>query len=147
MMRLTIPVSHVSRETMRPVLDGLTGLNRRILAVLRPDIPPLYASGVRYRPEPPDREDWDTADVVHGRGWGDCEDLAAWRAAELQLDGEDARADCYVSRRRPDGRRIWHAVVVRENGELEDPSLELGMRRHRGIVRPGAAFRGVMGLR
>jgi len=141
-MRLTIPVSTVSRETMRPILEGLTELNRRILRDLRPDIPPLYAANVRYKPEPPTREDWDTADVVFGRGHGDCEDLAAWRAAELREAGEDADADCYVSRVRPDGRRIWHAIVRREDGTIEDPSLELGMRRHRGIRQPGTILRG-----
>jgi len=141
-MRLTVPVLRVGRDTMRPMLEGLTALNERILAAIRPDLPALYASGVRYRAEPPDQENWDPADVVHGRGWGDCEDLAAWRAAELRLAGEDdARADCYVSRVRPDGRRVWHAVVVRDDGSVEDPSLVLGMRAHRGVIRPGARFR------
>lgn len=143
MMRLTIPVTRVTRETMRPILEGLTALNERILAELRPDIPPLYAAGVRYQAEPPTKEDWDTADVVHGRGWGDCEDLAAWRAAELRLEGDDdARADCYVSRVRPDGRKIWHAIVVRGDDSIEDPSLILGMRRHRGVRPQGSRFRG-----
>jgi len=139
-MRLTIPVTAVSRRMLRPVLAALSNLNARILTD-RPDIPPLYGSGVRYAPEPQGREDWDPADVVHDRGWGDCEDLAAWRAAELRMAGEDARADCYPSRVRADGSRVWHAVVVREDGTVEDPSLILGMGRHRGILAPGERFR------
>lgn len=91
-------------------------------------IPPLYRAGVHYKRERPDR--WDTCDLVLERGWGDCEDLAAWRAAELRQMGENAYADVvHVSARQ------WHAIVVRADGSREDPSRRLGMgarRRRRG---------------
>lgn len=85
------------------------------------DLPPLYESGIVYRPEPSGREWWETAhdllDVVPDRS-GDCEDLAAYRAAELRFfDGENARV---VIVRTPRGS--FHAIVEREDGSLEDPS-------------------------
>lgn len=85
------------------------------------ELPPLYQSGIVYRPEPAGREWWETAhdllDVVPDRS-GDCEDLAAYRAAELRyFEGEHARV---VIVRTPRGS--FHAVVEREDGSLEDPS-------------------------
>jgi hypothetical protein len=124
-------VGDVSRATMLPFLELSTRLNEELLRA-RDSTPSVYGSGVRYEIEPPGREDWDPADVLLRRGWGDCEDLAAWRAAELRDVGERARADTYVSRERPDGSRVWHAVVVRSDGSVEDPSAHLGMR-----IRPG----------
>lgn len=87
-------------------------------------LPPLYESGVVYRPESPDT--WSTADLVLARGWGDCEDLTAWRVAELRARGVGAVGDVY--RVRP-GQ--WHAVVQLPDGSVEDPSLRLGMGRYR----------------
>jgi hypothetical protein len=143
MMKLRIPIQRVSRALMVPALEALTSINEELLSSGR--FPLLYQAGVRYQNEPPGQEDWDPADRVIMRGWGDCEDLAAWRAAELRLAGEDdARADTYVSRVRPDGSRVWHAITVRGDGTVEDPSVILGMRRHRGHARHGVPFRAVM---
>jgi len=60
---------------------------------------------------------------TYARGGGDCEDLAAWRAAELRIAGEPARV--VVVRSAPG---VLHAVVRRANGRIEDPSRRLGMR-------------------
>jgi hypothetical protein len=85
------------------------------------DLPPLYDSGIVYRPEPPGREWWETArdllDVVPDRS-GDCEDLAAYRAAECRFY-EDDHARVVIIRT---PRGSFHAVVEHEDGELEDPS-------------------------
>lgn len=108
-------------------LEGLTRLNERILSAV--PLPPLYSSGVRYRTEP--REMWRHAADVLREGWGDCEDLSAWRAAELRLSGEDPGASVATYK---SGPRRYHAVVLRGDGTTEDPSRALGMRplRQRG---------------
>lgn len=88
---------------------------------LRP-LPALYASGVRYQREH-NREDWQTAEETLQRGHGDCEDLAAFRAAELRNAGElGAKAVCYAPR-----PGLIHCVVRRADGTIEDPSRRLGM--------------------
>jgi len=88
-------------------------------------LPPLYASGVRYQREPRGQEDWQSARETYKRRAGDCEDLAAWRAAELRVSGYDPRATAIIKRIRPG---LIHCLVLRGNGMLEDPSKVLGMR-------------------
>lgn len=83
---------------------------------------PLYKSGVRYAREPLGSEVWQTALETLEKGFGDCEDLVAWRCAELRCAGEDATP--YVKDVRPGLR---HCLVRRANGALEDPSRALGM--------------------
>jgi hypothetical protein len=107
---------------LRVALAGLTAMNRALMKLF--GAPPLYGSGVVYRPEKPD--EWETYDILLRRGYGDCEDLSSWRAAELQEQGVDAVADVYPTRR--PGR--WHAIVVFPDGRIEDPSLKLGMARY-----------------
>jgi hypothetical protein len=106
-------------------LEGLTRVNERLMTDPQlggPSIPPLYDSGVRYKNEPKDV--WKhAADVLHD-GVGDCEDLAAWRAAELRVSGDDPEA-CVTTYQ--SGPNRYHAVVRRGDGTLEDPSRALGM--------------------
>jgi|SRR4051812_36125329 hypothetical protein len=109
---------------LAPALAALTDLNMTLLR--RRPLPLLYDSGVRYEREKPfddgtPREQWLTAPVVLMRHAGDCEDLACWRSAELQLQGIDAKAQ---ARRSSVG---YHIVVVYANGTIEDPSRKLGM--------------------
>lgn len=101
-------------------IEGLARLDEEILSIA--DFPPLYKSGVRYRKESPDT--WRHVDDVFSSGWGDCEDLSAWRVAELRVSGVDPDAHVYVYR---SGPRRYHAVVARGDGTIEDPSLRLGM--------------------
>ncbi len=114
-----------SRRMFNALLEGLTLANCEVLRK-RGNLPRLYQSRVRYRQEPPGREDWLTADQVLKRGFGDCEDLAAWRAAEWRMHGVPARA---VAKRT--GRRMYHAVVELPDGSIEDPSAMLGMKSRR----------------
>jgi hypothetical protein len=88
-------------------------------------LPPLYASGVRYVAEPMGQENWQTPLVTLKKKGGDCEDLAAWRAAELVVSGRDRGAVAVVIRIRPG---LMHCVVRRGSGAIEDPSKLLGMR-------------------
>ncbi len=58
-----------------------------------------------------------------------CDDLAPWRCAELRHQGERARIRIQW-KRFPNGK-LFHIVVRRENGEIEDPSAILGMGQGR----------------
>lgn len=106
------------------VAEGLVGLNFWMLQEMDArgfDVPLLYDSGVRYRRESVGSEWWESiSDVMHvgAEGEGDCEDLAAWRAAELRyFYGEPARVR--IGRT---SRGSFHAVVERGDGTIEDPS-------------------------
>jgi hypothetical protein len=102
------------------LLEGLTRANVELLR--RAPLPPLYRSGVRYQREPRGRERWQLAPQTYALGIGDCEDLATWRAAELRLAGYAARPVVYRT-----GPRTLHVVVLRDDGQPEDPSRVLGM--------------------
>lgn len=132
-------------------LEGLTKIDewqiRRALQQaalgLGEPIPPLYASGVVYREEAPGREDWLDAQRVNEQGFADCEDLAAYRTAELRVAGqtdvepvikwqwiprEMMIAQGYPAAKLP-GRGVWmvHCCVRHPDGSIEDPSKILGM--------------------
>jgi len=120
--------------TLDILLYALVALDRNYL-IEHPDTPPLYSAGVRYMREPPGQEQWLTIPWVRMRGNGDCEDLACWRAAELQVRlGERAEA-FWVERTDPTtGARFYHIRVRRGKVDkrtgkrlVEDPSAVLGM--------------------
>jgi hypothetical protein len=111
----------ISAASYAAAIEGLTRLDERILAGA--DFPPLYEAGVVYKREA--RDVWRHADDVRKSGWGDCEDLAAWRAAELRVSGEDPKAHVAVYQ---SGPRRFHAIVARGDGSTEDPSRRLGMK-------------------
>ncbi len=90
-------------------------------------------------------------------GWGDCEDLACWRVAELRAQG--VTASPYVKFRRIAGVYHFHALVgiyreqkgsaleAPEEGivmpesrlvKIEDPSLRLGMGWEKEFARQNA---------
>jgi hypothetical protein len=114
-----------SEAAMREILEVLV---RHDLAYLREHkgTPPLYRAGIRYQRETGGREVWQDVPAILAARAGDCEDLAAWRAAELRMAGEKARATIRRAAR-PEGRRGYHAIVVRADGSTEDPSYQLGM--------------------
>lgn len=145
--RIAIPSNKPALDT---ALEGLVKLNVQLLrqhAAAGHPVPELYAAGVHWQP---DREKgrvvetWDTIDVVRKRGYGDCEDLAAWRAAELRWrQGVPARA---VVRRSNTPGVAWHAVVELPDGKILDPSVRLGMRQWQAAHRPPVAGDGVQGV-
>jgi hypothetical protein len=115
-----------SRETvLRLMMEALIAANVAFL-LAHPQTPRLYESGVRYEEEPEGEDDWNDIPVTLSLGYGDCEDLAGWRIAELRVAGELAampRVSVYRL-----GRRItYHVAVRRAAGRIEDPSRELGM--------------------
>lgn len=134
----------LGREQMQIALTALTSLNLAILRRMR--MPRLYESGIRYdrmTPHPGSTcgdDDWQDMLVTLRRRMGDCEDLACYRAAELQVQGIRARA-IPLFMREP-GHHYYHIVVEWPRGLvsypstvynqfdmlLEDPSKVLGMR-------------------
>lgn len=95
-------------------------------------LPSLYLSGVRYRwpevcnapgvPGACERFLSPRQAMAEG-GLVDCDDVAPWRAAELQLRAQPAIA---IPVREP--AIGWHCVVERAGGLIEDPSRVLGMK-------------------
>jgi len=122
---------------IKALLDAQVA-NNRLYLQLHTRVPPLYSSGVRYENEPNWKfdgqmvEEFALIPIVLGRGWGDCDDLAPWRVAELQQCGENAKIRVQWKRQidpktGKKGRKYFHIVVKRSNGYIEDPSAELGM--------------------
>ena len=144
-----------------PLLEGLIDVNewhirralRRAQKGLGYPIPPLYASGVRYKEDPPGQENWKDCLAVLADGYGDCDRLCAWRTAELRVWGSAAEPlikwrqipkDMMVklghpaSSVPPDGISMVHVCVGlpgwqqlahmgEDNPLVEDPSKRLGM--------------------
>ena len=119
-------------------------------------IPPLYTSGVVYREEPPTIvtfsdgtvrkvEEFASLPIVLARGWGDCDDLAPARTAELRSQGERASIRIIWKQPFPTSQKVYHVLVRRprfavkdfdprfmaitkDGGSvIEDPSMRLGM--------------------
>lgn len=123
-----------TKECLDAALEGLVLLN--VAVMNRSALPPLYDSGVRYQDEAPGHEDWRHAEIVYRDGYGDCEDLATYRAAELRVHlGEPAEAFAVRTGHTHTGANRWHALVRRADGTIEDPSRALGMGRskRRGV--------------
>jgi hypothetical protein len=119
----------VSPSTLTAALEGLVATNAVMMcrcAELGGHWPPLYEAGIRYVADPPGgrSQKWPNAAQVLLAGQADCKGLAAWRAAELRMEGEPAQAYAYES-----GPQRYHAVVRRGDGSTEDPSAILGMGR------------------
>lgn len=105
---------------VQAALEGLCRVALVQLVDTRPALPLLYQSGVRYRQE--NRTEWWLGPRdVYARGHGDCEDLVAWRVAELRRVGEPAEPACYAPR-----PGLVHCVV-KVGQKIEDPSRLLGM--------------------
>lgn len=105
-------------------------------------IAPLYTTGVRYAEDAPGREDWRDCLAILERGTADCDQLCAWRCAELRAAGIKAEPVIkwqhiprnialqlgYPSRVVPSGGLSMVHVLVRwPDGHIEDPSKILGM--------------------
>lgn len=106
-------------------------------------IPPLYESGVRYKADPPGREDWKDCRAVLRDKHGDCDRLVAWRVGELRAVGiaaepvlkwqwvpRDIMLEIGYPKRYVPKSGVWlvHCLVRWPDGSIEDPSKILGMK-------------------
>lgn len=95
-----------------------------------PETPDLYSSGVRYvsRGLGYCGDDWRDVPEVLREGNGVCEDLSAWRIAELRVRRGIAAGPVVTSEAAPAGDLIvYHVRVGYPDGTIEDPSERLGM--------------------
>jgi len=140
---------HPSRSlggAIKPILEALTTVD--LIYLTTHHVPLLYQSGVRYQEEPRQSmtgserpiEEFASVPEVFARKWGDCDDLAPWRCAELRKLGFQARIRVQW-KKFPNGK-MFHIVVRRDgnvpdfnprymvrdgNTVIEDPSRALGM--------------------
>lgn len=112
-----------SEALLRTLLDLTVAANLMHLRA-NPETPLLARSGVRWRE--PHGAKLSSIPAVLARGHASCASLSCWRAAELRHAGYGASP---VVRRQGagEGRLLYHVVVSRWDGRLEDPSRALGM--------------------
>jgi hypothetical protein len=101
-------------------------------------LPPIDPGGLRVMSisrEAAQAPCWDiqTADhrvylPEHDVTVSNCDDLAPWRCAELREAGEPAKIRVQWKRDARTGQKLFHILVRRADGSIEDPSLKLGMR-------------------
>lgn len=114
------------------MVRALVLIDKGEMQILRP--PPLYETGIRYAFQQAE-DDWRDCYRMLATKGGSCNSLAAWRCAELQRMGLDARpfVRTQMGRYQRDGSTldVFHVIVriVNEDGsyDWEDPSLLLGM--------------------
>jgi hypothetical protein len=114
-------------------------------------LPDLYQSGVKYHLEPEGVEEWVDIPCVLERGWGDCDDLAPYRIAELRIRHGIIADPLIRWRQNASGRWVYHMLIIYPVGAIppdirkdspfmkglsldkptqrviEDPSKNLGM--------------------
>ncbi len=129
-VQVAVPEAHVSPRILNAMLEGTTRVNEALLE--HGDVPMFddAVGHIRWKPEPPGQEHFDHAALVIGRGWGDCDDMAPYKAATLRVTGVDPGARAIV---RKSGPKRWHAIVERSDGTIDDPSRETGMGQVHGV--------------
>lgn len=132
--------SKILALVIREAIEAVVLANQLYLRLHQ--VPPIYESGIRYEEEPAGQpyEDFAAVPVILARGWGDCDDLVSWRIAELRNSGENAKVRLKWAYDPIRGARMYHVLVRRSNGQVEDPSKRLGMGTHKaarvGITTP-----------
>src|SRR5437899_3720477 len=107
-LRIAVPEQHVEPNVIDAALEAVTRLDEHMIR--SGSVPTFDAAHtqVKWRPENMGDEHFDHAETVLKRGWGDCDDLAPWKAATLRATGEDPGA---VARVVPTGPNTFHALV------------------------------------
>lgn len=118
------PLSHKALCTL---LTALTLIDIDYLKA-HPETPSIYDGRVRYEEEPPGQEDWQDIPTTLRMGFGDCEDLAAWCAAEFYVRHGIAARPTFSYKIRGNGSYLYHITVKLPDGRMVDPSRQLGMR-------------------
>lgn len=120
-LRVEFRVAFHDHATLDACLEALVRQNLWQLDALeragRP-VAPLYQSRVVYKRDPPGKEWFRSLARVMSTGWGDCDDLAAIRAAEIRRAGGAAHASVFTTPR----ANTLHAVVTNDARTIiEDP--------------------------
>lgn len=117
------------------ILEVVVDNNRYLMQRLG-NVPPLYQSGVRFRPEPwagpPEfggygLEQFTPFPELIRRGFADCAQLCPWLVAERREHGDPkARLRFYCrtrgDRSDPNRLRSYHVEVRNGDGTIQDPS-------------------------
>ncbi len=116
----------VRAEVVGRLVEALVLIDRHYLTT-HPGTPKLFASGVVFEREPPapDCNWWRDIAATLAQGSGHCVALASWRVAELREGGE--RVSVHVDEYTMPYGTEYHVLLVRQNGQKEDPSRLLGM--------------------
>jgi hypothetical protein len=126
--------SSVSEQMSRYLLNALKEVDELWLVIMNREwkkthkgpLPSLYSMDVVYKKEPASSEKWLDVPKIISKKVADCEDLAAYRAAELSLKGAYSYPDIF-----PSGSG-YHVIVRTPMGNgidrIEDPSKKLGMK-------------------
>ena len=123
----TLQAREANHAKLHTLLQALMTLNMHDLRQ-HPECPSLYESGVVYEMEPKGQEDWPEIPVILRLHVGDCEDLACWRAAELQVRHGIAALPTFIWKKMASGGYLYHIQVLHPDGSIEDPSKRLGMK-------------------
>lgn len=136
-IRISIPEADISPHVLNAALETVTRVDEsQIKRGILPTVTQAIKDGARWRPEPPGDEHFDHAAAIVRRGWGDCDDWAPWKAAELRATGVDPGARAEVEK---SGPNRWHAKVTSSSGKKIDPSVQAHMPT-RGIAGAGPAI-------
>jgi hypothetical protein len=117
------------------ILEVVVDNNRYLMRKNPGRVPPIYQSGVRFRPEPwaganpatPPIEQFCPYPELLARGWADCAQLCPWVVAEAREHG-DLRAKLRFYCRTqgeagdPERRRFYHVETRDGSGRIWDPS-------------------------
>jgi hypothetical protein len=143
-LNISIPEDHVTKPVLDAALEAVSKLDEQMIqSGESPTSHQLLEQGAIWQPEKPGQEHFDHGGLIAGRGHGDCDDWAPIHAATLRVTGQDPGAKAVV---RKSGPKRWHAVVLRSDGSIDDPSKAAGMgTRPAGVV--GAVLPSIFGAR
>lgn len=140
-----------SEALIHDALILLTKVNIRYLHA-NPNTPLIYQSGVRYLEEPPGEENWRDIPTCLNERNGDCEDLACWRAAEVNFRYKIPAYPIFTHRVLDNGTLMYHIRVfypksqMFPEGHYEDPSRILGMGGPDRTVNFGSLLNNLLGI-
>ena len=117
-LSLLVDLGEPSAAQVRALMEGLSMINRVAMRESGRKWPSLLAAGVRYKRT----HEWRSAALLLRHRTGDCKDLVAYEVARLRELGHA------VTIRLTRVGSMWHVLIRLPNGQLFDPSRELGMK-------------------
>jgi hypothetical protein len=136
--------AEVAKGQILMLLEAVVSTNQ--LMLLEHDVPPLYSSGVRFRPEPwaAAAQSFSNVSEVLLRRWGECKSLSAWLCATYRNAAppdQRHRYRLHVSHKdygpgqmprgyalqptRAGRTRLYHVQVELPDGSIEDPTTQV----------------------